>query len=113
VFILCNWDCGCDQGIVSVNNFLCDFVACLHMFTMVHTLLALQVPQYVLEDYIEMGKGAQCNIICTQPRRLSAIGLADRVSKERSQAVGETVSLFHHWVFSISIHGCQQLHVFL
>jgi hypothetical protein len=113
VFILCNWDCGCDQGIVSMNNFLCDFVACLHMFTMVHTLLALQVPQYVLEDYIEMGKGAQCNIICTQPRRLSAIGLADRVSKERSQAVGETVSLFHHCAFSISIHGRQQLHVFL
>ncbi|CAM6018180.1 unnamed protein product [Sphagnum balticum] len=52
-----------------------------------------QVPQYVLEDYIEMGKGAECNIICTQSRRLSAIGLADRVSKERSQAASETVSL--------------------
>jgi len=65
---------------------------------MVHTLLALQVPQYVLEDYIEMGKGAQCNIICTQPRRLSAIGLADRVSKERSQAVGETVLNFNPWI---------------
>ncbi|CAM6128719.1 unnamed protein product [Calypogeia fissa] len=50
-----------------------------------------QVPQYVLEDYIEKGKGAICNVICTQPRRLSAIGLADRVSKERGQAVGETV----------------------
>lgn len=47
----------------------------------------------MLEDYIEKGKGAVCNIICTQPRRLSAIGLADRVSKERGQAVGETVSL--------------------
>jgi HrpA-like RNA helicase len=66
-----------------------------------------QVPQYVLEDYIEMGKGAECNIICTQSRRLSAIGLADHVSKERSQAASETVSLFHHWAFSISIHGCQ------
>jgi hypothetical protein len=64
-----------------MSNFLCDFVPYLHMFTMVHTLLALQVPQYVLEDYIEMGKGAKCNIICTQSRRLSAIGLADRVSK--------------------------------
>jgi ATP-dependent RNA helicase DHX57 len=53
-----------------------------------------QVPQYVLEDYIEMGKVAECNIICSQSRRVSAIGLADHVSKERSQAASETVSLF-------------------
>ncbi len=64
------------------------------IFKMVRTLLALQVPQYVFEDYIEMGKGAECNIICTQSRRLSAIGLADRVSKERSQAASETVVCF-------------------
>ncbi|CAK9194202.1 unnamed protein product [Sphagnum troendelagicum] len=61
------------------------------MFTMAHTLFALQVPQYVLEDYIEMGKGAECNIICSQSRRLSAIGSADHVSKERSQAATDTV----------------------
>lgn len=48
-----------------------------------------------------MGKGAQCNIICTQPRRLSAIGLADRVSKERSQAVGETVG------YSVRLDSCR------
>lgn len=52
------------------------------------------MPQYVLEDYIEMLRGGECNIICTQPRRLSAIGLADRVAKERGQAVGTTVSVF-------------------
>ncbi len=84
VFILCNQDCGCDQGIINMSNFLCDFVACLHMFTMVHTLLVLQLPQYVLEDYIEMGKGDDCNIICTQPKKLYAIGWVDCVSKERS-----------------------------
>lgn len=39
-----------------------------------------------------MNKGGECNIICTQPRRISAIGLADRVAKERGQAVGATVS---------------------
>jgi hypothetical protein len=77
-----------------MSNFLCDFVPYLHMFTMAHTLFALQVPQYVLEDYIEMGKVAECNIICSQSRRVSAIGLADHVSKERSQAASETVSLF-------------------
>ncbi len=53
-----------------------------------------------------MGKRVDCNIICTQLKRLSTIALVDRVSKEHIQVVGEIVSLFHHWVFSISIHGC-------
>jgi len=56
-----------------------------------------------------MGKGAKCNIICTQSRRLFAIGLVDRVSKERSQAVGETVSLFHHGLSqfqSMDVNSC-------
>lgn len=47
----------------------------------------------MLEDYIERNKGGECNIICTQPRRISAIGLADRVSKERGAShTGITVS---------------------
>jgi hypothetical protein len=79
-----------------MSNFLCDFVPYLHMFTMAHTLFALQVPQYVLEDYIEMGKVAECNIICSQSRRVSAIGLADHVSKERSQAASETIGQLLH-----------------
>ena len=40
-----------------------------------------QVPQYILESAISSGVGAECNIICTQPRRISAIGLAQRVSQ--------------------------------
>jgi HrpA-like RNA helicase len=50
-----------------------------------------QVPQYVLEDAIASGRGAACNIICTQPRRISAVGLAARVAAERGEAVGETI----------------------
>ncbi|KAG6550205.1 hypothetical protein Mapa_008165 [Marchantia paleacea] len=60
-----------------------------------------QVPQYVLEDYIERDIGAACNIICAQPRRLSAIGLADRVAKERGQGVGETVG------YSVRLESCR------
>lgn len=60
-----------------------------------------QVPQFVLEDYIEKNKGGECNIICTQPRRISAIGLADRVSKERGQAVGVTVG------YSVRLDSCR------
>ena len=50
-----------------------------------------QIPQYLLEDYIGKDKGGSCNIICTQPRRISAVGLATRVAAERSEKVGSTV----------------------
>lgn len=50
-----------------------------------------QIPQYLLEDYIRKDKGGFCNIICTQPRRISAVGLATRVAAERSEKVGSTV----------------------
>lgn len=45
-----------------------------------------QVVQYVLDSFIDAGLGEQCSIICTQPRRISALGLADRVGDERSNA---------------------------
>ena len=50
-----------------------------------------QVPQIVLDWMIENKKGALCNMICTQPRRISAIGVADRIASERVERVGETV----------------------
>ncbi|KAM0858511.1 hypothetical protein ACQ4PT_047782 [Festuca glaucescens] len=48
-----------------------------------------QVPQYIL-DYV-WGKGESCKIICTQPRRISATSVAERISAERGEAVGNTV----------------------
>lgn len=51
-----------------------------------------QIPQFILENEIAKEKGGSCNIICTQPRRISAIGLASRVSQERGeQKVGSSV----------------------
>ena len=50
-----------------------------------------QVPQYILEEAIAHGQGARCNIIVTQPRRISALGLAARVAAERGEDVGQTV----------------------
>lgn len=49
------------------------------------------VPQMLLEDAVEKGNGASCNIICTQPRRIAAISLAHRVANDRHEAVGEVV----------------------
>ena len=47
-----------------------------------------QSVQFVLDDMIRCSLGATANIICTQPRRISAMGLADRVSAERCSNVG-------------------------
>ncbi|KAL1302347.1 hypothetical protein AAFC00_002754 [Neodothiora populina] len=50
-----------------------------------------QSVQFVLDDLIKRGFGEAANIICTQPRRISALGLADRVADERCAKVGEEV----------------------
>ncbi|KAL4958054.1 P-loop containing nucleoside triphosphate hydrolase protein [Aspergillus filifer] len=50
-----------------------------------------QSVQFVLDDMIKKGLGGAANIICTQPRRISALGLADRVSDERCSTVGDEV----------------------
>lgn len=47
-----------------------------------------QIPQIILDDHIDRGEGAHCNIICTQPRRLAALSVAERVAKERGETVG-------------------------
>ncbi|KAF9936561.1 hypothetical protein BGZ65_002286 [Modicella reniformis] len=41
-----------------------------------------QVPQYLVEHMLGEGLGDQCDIVCTQPRRISAISIANRVSEE-------------------------------
>lgn len=48
-----------------------------------------QVPQYILEDATDCN--INCRIICTQPRRLSALAVADRVAFERDEETGNTV----------------------
>lgn len=50
-----------------------------------------QSAQFILDELYQNGLGEVANIICTQPRRISALGLADRVSDERCSVVGEEV----------------------
>ncbi|XP_034295065.1 ATP-dependent DNA/RNA helicase DHX36 [Pantherophis guttatus] len=47
-----------------------------------------QVTQFILDDHIERGKGSSCRIVCTQPRRISAISVAERVAAERAESCG-------------------------
>eukprot|EP00096_Caligus_rogercresseyi_P013448 TRINITY_DN609_c0_g1_i3.p1 TRINITY_DN609_c0_g1~~TRINITY_DN609_c0_g1_i3.p1 ORF type:complete len:1366 (-),score=340.83 TRINITY_DN609_c0_g1_i3:377-4474(-) len=49
-----------------------------------------QVCQFILDDYIQSGQAAECNIVVTQPRRISAVSVADRVAAERCEDIGIT-----------------------
>ena len=46
-------------------------------------LTITKVPQFVLDELIASNRGSKASIIVTQPRRLSALGVAARVSAER------------------------------
>uniref|UniRef100_A0A8C6WK60 RNA helicase n=1 Tax=Neogobius melanostomus TaxID=47308 RepID=A0A8C6WK60_9GOBI len=48
-----------------------------------------QIPQFLLDDCTK--RGEPCRIFCTQPRRLAAIAVAERVAAERGESVGQTV----------------------
>lgn len=50
-----------------------------------------QVPQIILDHFMKSGKGAECNILCTQPRIIGAISVAKRVAEERGQQVGDQI----------------------
>jgi len=75
--------------------------ACLHDHVCLHCFMharpggatgcgkSTQVPQFILDDAIRQGAGSSANIVVTQPRRISALGLAQRVAQERGEAVRE------------------------
>lgn len=50
-----------------------------------------QVAQFILDDFIKKGKGSVCRIVCTQPRRISAVSVASRVAEERTEPLGISV----------------------
>ncbi|KAG1663311.1 hypothetical protein FOA52_006270 [Chlamydomonas sp. UWO 241] len=44
-----------------------------------------QVPQYLLEEATSPGVGGACSVVCTQPRRIAAISVSERVAQERGE----------------------------
>ncbi|CAN8061438.1 unnamed protein product [Agarophyton chilense] len=48
-----------------------------------------QVPQFILEEATK--NQIPVSIVCTQPRRIAAMSVAERVASERCEAVGESV----------------------
>ncbi|XP_030608663.1 ATP-dependent RNA helicase A [Archocentrus centrarchus] len=49
-----------------------------------------QVPQYILDRFIKGGRASDCNIVVTQPRRISAVSVAERVAFERAEDLGKS-----------------------
>jgi ATP-dependent RNA helicase DHX36 len=58
-----------------------------------------QCPQYILEDAIANGVGPETRIVVTQPRRIAAVSVAQRVASERGEKAGNSVG------FSVRLHG--------
>ena len=50
-----------------------------------------QVPQFIMDEMLSNGNGSACSIVCTQPRRISAMGVAERVAAERDEPCGNTI----------------------
>ncbi|XP_009074178.1 PREDICTED: probable ATP-dependent RNA helicase YTHDC2, partial [Acanthisitta chloris] len=48
-----------------------------------------QIPQFLLDDCYKTG--TPCRVICTQPRRLAAVAVAERVAAERGEKIGQTI----------------------
>ncbi|XP_022931521.1 DExH-box ATP-dependent RNA helicase DExH6-like isoform X1 [Cucurbita moschata] len=66
-----------------------------------------QVPQFLL-DYM-WGKGEACKIVCTHPRQISAMSVAERISYERGENVGSDIG-YKTWLDS---HGGRHSSVIL
>lgn len=80
-----------------------------------------QIPQFLLEELLTGGREAKpCNVVVTQPRRISAMSLACRVSQELGCDAGPgskvktsfivrdifTFHIFSHFLFSFFSHPC-------
>ena len=67
-------------------------VACVLLFLMLYINSgcgkSTQVPQYLLDDEVQ---GPGCRVAITQPRRISAIAVAERIAAERSEPIGDTI----------------------
>ncbi|XP_028292887.1 putative ATP-dependent RNA helicase DHX57 [Gouania willdenowi] len=50
-----------------------------------------QIPQFILDASLKGPAGQVANIVCTQPRRISAISMAQRVAQERAESLGNSV----------------------
>lgn len=63
------------------------FPSLLSIYLLFH--LTVSIPFCIASP--SSSQGARANMVCTQPRRISAMGVADRVAQERAERVGQSV----------------------
>ncbi|KAF9682853.1 hypothetical protein SADUNF_Sadunf05G0151300 [Salix dunnii] len=81
--VLISGETGCGKTTQVTNSLLCLLYGTSNM------ACRNCVPQFLLDH--KWGKGEACKIVCTQPRRISAISVAERISYERGESVGDSV----------------------
>ena len=69
---------------------------CLLLFTLLlcayyYVLTTMSLLQFLLEELVAEGRGGEAAVVVAQPRRVSAISLAQRVAAERGEPVGKSV----------------------
>ncbi|KAG1934781.1 ATP-dependent RNA helicase A [Pimephales promelas] len=85
-----------DRNNLPVKNFEEQIMAAIHNNPVIIIRGATgcgkttQVPQYILDEFIQRGRASECNIIVTQPRRISAVSVSERVSFERAEEIGKS-----------------------
>jgi len=70
----------------------------------------LQIPQFILEQCSSAGK--PCRIICTQPRRISAVSVSERVAAERDEKIGQSVGYQIRLESRYILHCCTVILLF-
>ena len=50
-----------------------------------------QIPQFLLEAAEEAGSGSAVSVVCTQPRKIAAVTVAERVAWERGESIGDSI----------------------
>ena len=53
--------------------------------------ICFKVAQYILDHFIDRGLASECRIMVTQPRKISAVMVAERVAYERGESIGQSV----------------------
>ncbi|KAI3374318.1 hypothetical protein L3Q82_006157 [Scortum barcoo] len=63
-----------------------------------------RIPRFLLEECVRSGEGAECNILVTQPRRISAVSVAHRVAHEMSPALKRYVGYQYAVLYKLQMH---------
>nr|CAD7460822.1 unnamed protein product [Timema tahoe] len=86
--ILISGETGEEEDLIQAYADLGNCSGCFDFLLGIGCGKTTQVAQFILDDYILQGEGSTCHVVCTQPRRISATSVAERVASERDEVCG-------------------------